>query len=459
MTERRFPPGFIWGTATSSYQIEGATEVGGRGPSIWDTFAKRKGAVKDGLDGSIACDHWHRWPDDVALMKSLGVGAYRLSISWPRVFPTGLEKAPLTKGLDQYERIIDGLLEAGIDPWVTLYHWDLPQGLEDLGGWPDRQLVDHFVRYAEAVVVRMADRVGHWVTHNEPWCTAFLGYGLGVHAPGRTDMGSSLAAAHHILLSHGRTVPLLREILPDTAKIGITLNLKTAYAASDSEADQQAARHFDGFFNRWYLDALAGKGYPEDVVERYRQQGHFGKDVLPFLRRGDMDEIASPIDFLGVNYYDRQICRSDVVPEVDNAPRSIPEPPPEVLTTMGWEVYPDGLYEMLTRLHRDYPQWPIAITENGCAYDTGPGGDGEVHDAERVEFLHGHLDACSRAIADGADLQAYFAWSLMDNFEWQEGYTQRFGIIFVDYDTLERVPKDSYKWYARAIAANAVVSV
>lgn len=453
-TKHQFPPDFVWGSATSSYQIEGAVDADGRGRCIWDTFAAVPGKVKDGLDGRMACDHWERWPEDVALMKELGLQAYRFSIAWPRLFPTGLEPRALRAGLDTYDALVDGLLEAGIAPWVTLYHWDLPQALEDLGGWPDRRLVDHFVRFAAAVAERLGDRVEHWITHNEPWCIAHLGYGSGEHAPGRTSIPDSLAAAHHVLLSHGRAVPVLRDILPDTAKVGITLNLVPDYPASPSEADAREARIFDGFFNRWYLDPIVGRGYPADMLVHYANEGHLPEGRPPWLHDGDLKEMAPPIDFLGINYYSRAINRG---PEEGNEPRVIAEPTDDIKTDIGWEVYPDGLYDLLTRLRRDYPGLPLAITENGAAYHTAPDEQGQVHDHRRVHYFREHLRACHRAIDAGVDLRAYFAWSLLDNFEWQEGYTQRFGITWVDYETQERIPKDSARWYARVIAGNAVV--
>ncbi len=444
MPSKAFDPSFIWGTATSSYQIEGALDFGGRGPSIWDTFATLEGKVKDGLDGTHACDHWNRFEEDVALMKALGAKAYRFSIAWPRVFPTGTETQPLTAGLDWYERLVDHLLANGIDPWVTLYHWDMPQALEEAGGWPNRDVVDHFVRYAEVVARRLGDRVGNWITHNEPWCVAHLGYGNGVHAPGRENIADSLAAAHHVLLSHGRAMPVLREILPDSANVGITLNFVPAYPASDSPEDAAATERFDGFFNRWYLHPLIGKGYPEDMLEHYLEEGHLDALQPSWLQPTDLEEMSAPIDFLGINYYSRGIIRDEKAE--DNAPRTIPEPPDEVKTDIGWEVFPDGLHRLLMRLHRDTDGLPLVITENGAAYSVGPGDDGSVDDEAREAYFNGHLNACHDAIADGANLIGYFAWSLLDNFEWQEGYTQRFGLIYVDYETQIRTPKRSFKW-------------
>lgn len=454
MQNRRFPSDFVWGTATSSYQIEGAVHEAGRGASIWDTFCQRPGAIKDGTDGAVACDHWHRYPADVALMKQLGVGAYRLSIAWPRLFPTGLEDRPIREGLDVYDRLIDELLEAGIDPWVTLYHWDLPQGLEDRGGWINRDIVDRFVQYSAAVAGRLGDRVGHWITHNEPWCVAHLGYGIGLHAPGGTDLAASLVAAHHVLLSHGKALPVLRSILPDDAKVGITLNFSPSEPASPSDADAAACHLHDGFFNRWYLHPLIGRGYPQDMLDHYAERNLLHDTGPTWLKPGDLEAISQPMDFLGLNYYSRSIVRDHGAH--DNAPRTIPEPTDDQKTDIGWEVFPDGLYNLLTRLHRDAPHLPLVITENGAAYHTGPDAEGHVDDVRREHYLREHLRACRRAMDDGVDLKGYFAWSLMDNFEWQEGYTQRFGIVYVDYETQERIPKRSFHWFKRAIEANGV---
>lgn len=453
----RFPESFTWGVATSAFQIEGATEAGGRGPSIWDTFCRVPGAIRDGSDGSVACEHHRLYAEDVALLRSLHADAYRFSVAWPRVFPTGLEATPNAAGLDFYERLVDALLAAGITPWLTLYHWDLPQGLQDRGGWASRATVDHFVRYAEVVARRLGDRVRHFITHNEPWCIAMLGHMNGEHAPGHKDWPEALAAAHHVLLSHGAAVPVIRAAAPG-AKVGITLNLCPGYPASPSAADQDALRHFDGFFNRWYLDPLRGRGYPADMVADYRALGRLPEGPPPFLRPGDEAVIAAPTDFLGVNYYSRAIVRSDRVPEVENLPRRLAEPGPEARTDIGWEVYPDGLYDLLRRLAADCPGLPLVITENGASYATGPGEDGEVHDTRRVEYLRSHLAACARARSDGVPLVGYFAWSLLDNFEWAYGYAQRFGLVWVDYATQARRPKDSARFYAELARTRSLVT-
>ena len=448
----RFPPGFTFGVATSSYQIEGAAFEDGRGPSIWDTFCRAPGKVKNAENGDVACDHYHRFREDVALMKSLGVRAYRFSVAWPRIFPTGLEDTPNEAGLAFYEALVDELLAAGITPWVTLYHWDLPQPLQDRGGWAWRGVVDAFVRFAEAVGKRLGGKVKHWITHNEPWCVAMLGYMNGEHAPGHTDWPEALAAAHHVLLSHGRAVPVLRAASPG-AEVGITLNLTPGYAASPSAADADATRHFDGFFNRWYLDPVFGRGYPADMVDDYRRLGRLPAGALPFVHPGDLETIAVATDFLGINYYSRAILRGE---EAGNLPRAIPEPPAAIKTDIGWEVFPEGLEGLLGRLSADYPRIPLVITENGASYATPPGPDGAVHDAARVAYFRGHLAACARAIASGVPLTGYFAWSLMDNFEWAWGYEQRFGLVWVDFATQARVPKDSARYYADVMRTGEV---
>ena len=444
MEKRRFPEGFVFGTATSSYQIEGATYEDGRGPCIWDTFARQPGKVINGESGDVACDHYHRYLDDVALLASLRMHAYRFSIAWPRLFPTGKEPKPLQAGLDFYDRLVDALLEEEIQPWVTLYHWDLPQALQDDGGWPNRDLVPRFCEYADAVGQLLGDRVQNFITHNEPWCSGILGYWEGRHAPGIQNPSLALAAVHHLLLSHGQAVPILRERAPN-ANVGITLNLNPAYPASESDVDRLAARRFDGFFNRWFLDPVFGRGYPEDQWAHYVEEGHLPGDRVSWLQDGDLDQMAQPLDFLGVNYYSRTILRG---PEPGNAPRTIAEPTDLQKTDIGWEVFAEGLHSLLLRLKHDYPAIPLVITENGSAYNTPPDPDGRINDEMRVAYLRDHLDACWRAIQDGVDLRGYFAWSLMDNYEWAEGYGQRFGIVWVDYETQARIPKDSADFYS-----------
>lgn len=444
-----FPKDFAWGVATSSYQIEGAHTEDGRSPSIWDTFCAQEGTIADQSNGDIACDHYHRWPEDLDLIKSLGVSAYRFSVAWPRVIPEGSGRVE-ERGLDFYDQLVDGLLERGIDPWVTLYHWDLPQALQDKGGWVSREVVDHFVEYSRVVCERLGDRVAGWITHNEPWCASVLGHLNGEHAPGLKDNYAHLASSHHLMLSHGRAVPVIRELVGDQP-VGITLNLVPSVPASSSEADHEANERFDGFFNRWYLDPLVGRGYPQDMLDRYQREAYI--DDWSFIKDGDLDEMSQPIDFLGINYYSRGIIRSDKIDESDNLPvevKAIGEP-----TDMGWEVYPDGLFDLLTRVKRDYPFESIYITENGAAYATGPDEVGVVSDHLRESYLRDHIEACYRAIKAGVPLDGYFAWSLMDNFEWAFGYEKRFGLVYVDYETQKRTLKNSALWYRDMIKSGS----
>ncbi|MFO0582722.1 MAG: GH1 family beta-glucosidase [Anaeromyxobacter sp.] len=454
MSKLEFPRDFLWGTATSAFQIEGAAGEDGRGESIWDRFCATPGKIADGSDARVACDHYHRWKDDLALLSELGVGAYRFSIAWPRVLPAG-HGTPDPRGLDFYERLVDALLERGIRPFATLYHWDLPQALQDRGGWGSRDTAEAFVEYAEIVSMRLGDRVRHWVTHNEPWCISHLGHEVGEQAPGHRDPAESLAAAHHVLLSHGWTVPALRRNAPG-AEVGIVLNLTPATPASPSAADAEATRAFDGFFNRWYLDPLFRGRYPEDAVADRVAQGHLPAGRPTFLQPGDLATIAAPVDFLGLNYYSRSIRRSARVPEAENAPRTVFEPADADRTDMGWEVWPRGLHDTLVRLHREYRVPKVYVTENGVAYPEGPDASGRVRDARRSAYLTSHLAACATALQEGVPLAGYFHWSLLDNFEWAHGYKMRFGLVHVDYATQRRTPKDSFQTYQGIIAANAV---
>ena len=445
MSTVQFPPGFLWGSATASYQIEGAWQEDEKSESIWDRFSHTPGLISDGTTGDVACDHYHRWRDDITLMRSLGLPAYRFSTAWPRVLPDGYGKVNQA-GLDFYSRLTDGLLQAGIEPYVTLYHWDLPQVLQDRGGWPARLSAQAFVEYADAVTRRLGDRVKNWITLNEPWCSSILSYFLGVHAPGHRDLGEGLAAAHHLMLAHGWATPVIQDNSPG-CQAGITLNLGPQTPASPSEADALAARLEDGKLNRWFLDPLSGRGYPQDVAEAYRQE-------MPFIQPGDMAAIAAPLDFLGVNYYMRGIIRSAAIPENQNARRTV-TPNPD-LTEMGWEVYPEGLYELLTRLKADYSFPAYYITESGAAYADQVGADGQVFDSRRVAYLSDHFVQAARAIAEGVPLRGYFVWSLMDNFEWNFGFSRRFGLVHTDYATQQRTAKASARWYGRVIAENAV---
>jgi len=450
----RFPEDFIWGAATSSYQIEGATREDGKGLSVWDKFSHIPGNIKNNDTGDIACDHYHRWREDINLMKELGLQAYRFSIAWPRILPDGSNATVNEKGLDFYDRLVDALLAAGIKPFVTLYHWDLPQALLDAGGWPSRSTVNAFTEYADIVTRRLGDRVKHWITHNEPWVVTTHGYLKGNHPPGHRNWTEALATAHHLLLSHGQAVPVIRANSPD-CEVGITLNLCPATPASGSEADLLSTRIFDGEFNRWYLDPLFHKKYPADILENHIALGRITTSDLSFIKEGDFDIIATPTDFLGVNYYTRAIVRSEAIPEEENTPREVRK---GSVTENGWEIHPDGLYRLLIRLKNEYGPDAIHITENGASYGTPPDGDGRVRDTRRIQYLREHLIACHRAIADAVPLKGYFVWSLMDNFEWIEGYQQRFGIVWIDYKTLKRIPKDSAFWYRKVIRQNAVTT-
>jgi beta-glucosidase len=455
MNRYPFPEGFVWGAATSAYQIEGATEEDGRGESIWDRFARTPSKVVDGSNGDVACDHYHRSRSDVALMKRLGLQAYRFSVAWPRIVPSG-RGAINARGLDFYSRLVDDLLEAGIEPYATLYHWDLPQRLQDEGGWAHRSTAAAFVDYADAVTRTLGDRVRHWITHNEPWCASMLGYQTGRHAPGLTDWPAALGASHHLLLSHGWAVPVIRANSP-SAQVGITLNLCPAVPASPSREDHDAARHFDGYFNRWFLDPLFRGAYPSDMLSDYIDRGYLDAEKAPFIESGDLRAIATPTDFMGVNYYNRAVIRSDRIPEAKNQPRTVTLAPESEWTDMGWEIHPDGLFQTLARVAFEYSVPKLYITENGASYSDGPDEHGRIADGRRLRFVRDHLIAAHRAIELGVPLAGYFVWSLLDNFEWERGYGQRFGITWVDYATQMRTPKESALWYRQVIEANGVI--
>lgn len=426
---RRFPADFTWGVATSAFQIEGAATADGKGPSIWDRFCRQSGAIADGTDGDVACDHVNRLPQDLDLLASLGVDAYRFSVSWPRVQPLG-HGAWNPAGLDFYERLVDGLLARGVKPYLTLNHWDLPEALQQRGGWAERDTVHRFVDYALGVHARLGDRLAAITTHNEPWVIATLGHEQGVFAPGVKHRATATQVSHHLLLSHGRALQALRAA-GSRAQLGIVLNLAPVHAASDRAADLAAARLEDGRLARWYLDPLFHGRYPADVLE------DLGADA-PRIAPGDMADIAAPLDFLGLNYYSRNVVAADGPPRAGTS--GLP------LTDMGWEVYPQGLTELLVRLHRDWPVPPLYVMENGAAFrDTCV--DGRVHDAERTAYLAAHIAAVGDALARGVPVAGYMVWSLLDNFEWASGYTKRFGIVHVDYATQQRTLKDSGRWY------------
>jgi beta-glucosidase len=467
---RTFPPGFVWGTATASYQIEGAANEDGRGPSIWDTFSHTPGKVRNDDTGDVACDHYHRMPEDVAIMADLGLAAYRFSVAWPRIVPTG-SGAVNPAGLDFYSRLVDELLGRGIAPLVTLYHWDLPQPLEDDGGWTNRATAERFAEYAAIVGQALGDRVSTFTTLNEPWCSAYLGYASGVHAPGRTSNADALTAVHHLNLAHGLGTSALRSVLPSSGQVSLTLNLAQVRAATDSPADLDAMRHVDGVSNRVFLDPILRGHYPSDILDDLRHLTDWS-----FIRAGDTELIHQPPDLLGINYYSparvaaaTPELRAQVTGRWVNDPQgtegpstypgtdlavSLPQDGP--YTAMHWRIEPASLTELLTRVHRDYPEVPLMITENGAAFDDVVSDDGAVHDADRISYLHGHLSAVHDAMAQGVDVRGYFLWSFMDNFEWAWGYSKRFGIVHIDYPTGTRLPKDSARWYRDVIAAGGL---
>ena len=473
MSERlQFPNGFIWGSATAAFQIEGAAVEDGRLPSIWDVFCRVPGKVYDGDTGDVACDHYHRMPQDLDLMAALGIPSYRFSVSWPRVIPGGSGLVNQA-GLDFYDRLIDGLLERNIVPLLTLYHWDLPQALQNAGGWASRETVDRFVDYAEVIGRAFGDRIPTITTLNEPWCSAFLGHASGVHAPGITDNATALAAAHHLNLAHGRAVTALRALVPKSTELSITLNLAQVYAGSDSAADAAAARHVDAIANRVFLDPILRGAYPSDLLGTTRHVTDWS-----FVADGDLAEINAPIDVLGVNFYtpSRVAAPSDELrtqvaaadsgkdpnqadagpsfwPGTDQA-YSIGQPGP--YTDMGWSIVPEAFTELLVRVHTDYPEIPVIVTENGAAFDDVVSADGDVHDPQRIDYIRRHLAAVHAAIRAGAEVRGYYLWSFMDNFEWAWGYSKRFGMVHIDYDTLVRTPKDSALWFRDVIKNNAV---
>nr|BFE88408.1 GH1 family beta-glucosidase [Planobispora longispora] len=426
--------------ATSAYQIEGAVSEDGRSPSIWDTFCRVPGAVDGGDTGDVACDHYHRWPEDVELMRRLGVDAYRFSVAWPRVIPDGAGEVN-PRGLAFYDRLVDALLEAGIRPFATLYHWDLPQALQDRGGWPSRETALRFAEYAAAVAGALGDRVTDWTTLNEPLCSSWIGHLEGRMAPGWTDLTAAVRASCHLHLGHGLAVQAIRAAARSTPSIGIVNNLSTCEPATDSDEDRAATRRMDGHVNRWWLDPVLGRGYPEDMIEVY------GVD-LP-LREGDLETIAAPLDYLGLNYYFRQIVADDPTGPAPYA-RQVPVPGAPV-TGMDWEINADGLERLLLRLTREYGAERLYVTENGSAWPDTVGPDGTVDDPERTAYLEDHIAACARAARQGAPLAGYFAWSLLDNFEWAYGYDKRFGLVHVDYATQARTVKTSGHRYAALI--------
>jgi beta-glucosidase len=454
-----FPPGFVWGAATSAYQIEGAVDADGRGRSIWDTFSRVPGRVRNGDTGDTAADHYHRWREDVALMAQLGLSAYRFSIAWPRIQPDGRGRVD-RRGLDFYARLVDELHRHAITPVATLYHWDLPQALQDSGGWGQRDTAYRFAEYAASTAAALGDQVDVWTTLNEPWCSAFLGHASGEHAPGHTDPALALRAAHHLLLAHGLGVQALRASRP-AAQVAVTLNFAQVRGVDTGQATADAVRRVDGLANRLFTEPILRGHYPADV-----QADTGDLTDWSFVRADDLAVIASPIDLLGVNYYaPTHVAGGRDAGRRENAHAPSPWPACESVefcdpglptTAMDWPIDGDGLHELLTRLHRDYPAVPLVVTENGAAFHDYVNPASQVDDDERVGYLREHLSACRRAIAQGVDVRGYFVWSLLDNFEWAYGYSRRFGIIYVDYATGSRIPKGSAHWYREVIARHAL---
>ena len=435
-----FPSDFVWGASTAAYQIEGAWNEDGRGESIWDRFSHTPGKTHNGDTGDVACDHYHRWPEDIALMKQLGLKAYRFSIAWPRIFPQG--RGSLNRaGVDFYSRLVDALLAADIEPVITLYHWDLPQTLGDAGGWPERDTAYAFADYAETMVQQLGDRVQQWSTFNEPWCVSFLSYQIGEHAPGLRDEKLAVQAAHHVLVAHGLAVQAMRAVNTNL-KTGIVLNLWSLESVEESSAGRALIERAWQRDLGWFLDPLLHAEYP---LLAWQDR----ESVAPQMRPGDMKLIAQPLDWLGINYYSRVLF--------DEQGRRIHPVPGAEHTEMGWEVHGPGLSRLLTKLHQRYPLPPIYIIENGAAFKDEIASDGQVHDPRRINYLREYLSALHEALQNGVDVRGYFVWSLLDNFEWAHGYSKRFGVIYVDYATQRRILKDSAHWYARVIAQNGIV--
>ncbi|RIU90495.1 beta-glucosidase [Oceanobacillus picturae] len=443
---KKFDPAFVFGTATSSYQVEGAVNKDGRSPSIWDTFAATPGKVYQGDTGEVACDHYHLYKEDVQLIKQLGVESYRFSIAWPRIFPN--EGEYNEAGMQFYKNLISELKEQGIKPVVTLYHWDLPQWAEDKGGWVNRQSLEWFYAYAKKVFEELDGEVDSWITHNEPWCAAFLGYHQGVHAPGHTNVEEALKAAHHILVSHGQAVKLLKETMKSETPIGITLNLSPIYPVSQSFNDKIAANNADGYSNRWYLDPIFKGSYPADMVNLFSKYVH----DFSFIYEGDLAEISVACDFFGINYYSRQLVEftsaGDFMYRGGHSDYA--------KTGMGWDVSPKEFQELIRRLRKEYTNLPIIITENGASYPDKLTEDGAVHDPERMDYIKQHLQAIAELNEEGMNISGYYVWSLFDNFEWAFGYEKRFGIVYVDFETQKRTWKDSAKFYQSVVEKREV---
>lgn len=449
---RTFPPGFRWGSATAAYQIEGAASEDGRTPSIWDTFAHTPGNTKHGDHGDIACDHYHRLETDLDLMASLGLQVYRSSISWSRIKPAP-GGATNAAGLDFYDRVIDGLLARGIDPMVTLYHWDLPQWLQDKGGWGNRDTAAHFADFTEAILDRLGDRVPTWITVNEPFCVTYIGHLEGRHAPGLQDEALAVSTVHHVLLAHGQAMQRIRSLAP-AAKAGITLNLSDVHAGTDRPEDAAAAAKVDLVENRMFLNPVLRGEYPADALDFYA-----GVTDFSFVQPGDLETISTPADFLGINFYEQHHVVAAEGPgdgkndRVRGARKLAPQPP---LSAGGVPIRPEALRNVLVRVHQEWTPLPLWVTESGLALHDYSTPDGQVHDPERIAYLNDHFRAAADAIDADVPLAGYIVWSLMDNFEWAEGYGWRFGMVHNDYPTQTRHPKDSANWFTKVIAGNAV---
>ncbi len=433
----KFDQQFTFGTATSSYQIEGAYQEDGRTPSIWDMFCDIPGKVYQNHNGNVACDHYHRYEEDIQIIKDLGVDSYRFSIAWPRIFPSKGEYNP--EGMAFYKTLATRLREEGIKPAVTLYHWDLPMWAHEEGGWVNRDSVEWFLDYAKVCFRELDGLVDSWITHNEPWCAGFLGYHMGVHAPGHTNLDEAVRAVHHMLLSHGEAVNMLKNEFASTTSIGITLNLSPVYPKTDSVNDRLAANNSDGYSNRWFLDPVFNGSYPVDMMNLFSKYVH----SYDFIHEGDLKVISTPCDFFGINFYSRGLVEFSAANDfLTQGAHSDYEK-----TGMGWDIAPNEFKDLIRRLRSEYTNLPIYITENGAAYDDQVE-DGRVHDEKRIEYVEKHLQAVSDLNEEGMNIQGYFLWSLLDNFEWSFGYDKRFGIIHVNYDTQERIWKDSARWYA-----------
>ncbi len=443
-----FPQGFVWGTSTAAFQIEGGWDEDGKGLSIWDAFTRVPGKIERGENADQADDHYHRWPSDLDLMRDLGIPAYSFSVSWPRVFPEG-SGALNPAGLDFYDRLVDGLLARGIAPYLKLYHWDLPQALQQRGGWAERDTAERFADYAIAVASRLGDRVQHWITHDEPFVASMAGNLYGMHAPGVQDPLTALQVAHNLLLGHGCAVKALRGMLPTSAGLGIVLSVYPVHPVSESEADRAAALRIDGLTNRLFMDPLFRGSYPADTASLLGP-------LFPQVQPGDLALISTPLDFVGVNYYTRVVVRHD--PSVPLIEAAFVQPPDREYSQM-WEIYPPGMYEVLARVYRDYHPRQIYVSENGIPVPDGVDLDGRVRDERRIRYLQDHLAQVHRAIADGVPVRGYFHWSFLDNFEWSFGYRMRFGLVYVDYATQQRTPKDSARWFTGVIHKNAVPGV